>query len=459
MKNIGNGLKEKRRREFWMNSLMRMGTIDVINKAIIGKEHFVEKAKRKDEEIVKKIVEEDKVKDKINIIYEDIVKILKEYLDMREDYYSLVAIWIMGTYFHKEFDSYPYLFVNAMRGSGKTRLLKLISTLSRGGDMVASMSEAVLFRTASEKTFCIDECESIGKREKSNLRELLNSAYKKGTKVKRMRKLRSKEGGEMQKVEEFDVYCPIAMANIWGMEEVLGDRCIHLVLEKSNKDSITKLLENFGENEVIKKISSLLSNDWCSLCSVVMSGNVYFNWNSYIKDKYITTLNTHTTTTTTTTQNTYDIDFYNKIDEIGLWGRYLELFFPLLIIANTISDKILDELLKTSKKIVQEKKTEEITESKDVMLIDFVSELEESENYYPVIELTNKFKAFLKEEDENIKWINSKWFGRALKRMGLIKEKRRLGRGVEVVPNVKKAKKQILIFKEKEVSTIPNNTK
>jgi len=42
-------------------------------------------------------------------------------------------------------------------------------------------------------------------------------------------------------IEEFAVYCPIAMANIRGMENVLGDRCISLILEKSSKNSNHKI--------------------------------------------------------------------------------------------------------------------------------------------------------------------------------------------------------------------------
>ena len=56
--------------------------------------------------------------------YVQVKEILREYMDLDERYYSLVSVWIIGTYFHKQFPSYPYLFFNAMKGSGKTRMLK-----------------------------------------------------------------------------------------------------------------------------------------------------------------------------------------------------------------------------------------------------------------------------------------------------------------------------------------------
>ena len=57
-------------------------------------------------------------------VFEDIKGILHEYMDMREDYYDLMALWIIGTYIHDSFETFPYLFINAMRGSGKSRAMK-----------------------------------------------------------------------------------------------------------------------------------------------------------------------------------------------------------------------------------------------------------------------------------------------------------------------------------------------
>jgi len=61
----------------------------------------------------------DEVKIKLGESYEDIILFLKDYIDMKEENYPLLALWIIGTYFHKSFSTFPYLFVNAMRGSGR----------------------------------------------------------------------------------------------------------------------------------------------------------------------------------------------------------------------------------------------------------------------------------------------------------------------------------------------------
>jgi hypothetical protein len=45
--------------------------------------------------------------------YYDIYDLLGEWCDIPEDYKKIVSIWIIGTYFHKNFNTYPYLFINA----------------------------------------------------------------------------------------------------------------------------------------------------------------------------------------------------------------------------------------------------------------------------------------------------------------------------------------------------------
>ena len=74
--------------------------------------------------------------------------------------------------------------------------------------------------------------------------------------------------------------------------------------------------------------------------------------------------------------------------------------------------------------------------------------------------LTNEFRNFA---DENAEWLNSKWFGRALKRLNLIIDKKRKRSGIEIMLNIPKAKEKIKIFKgddniDKEVKNYENTT-
>lgn len=371
--------------------------------------------------------------------FDKIKLILKEYVDMKEEYYTLIALWILGTWNHDKFETFPFLFINAMKGTAKSRTLKLIAALERNGEYVNSLTEAVLFR--QNNPLGIDEFEGLGGRDKQALRELLNSAYKKGAKVKRMRKVKNIEG-ENQEVQTFDLYRPIHMANIWGMEEVLGDRCITIVLEKSQNKGVTKLMENFSDFPLIQEVKSQLNELSVVRCSVVTIKNIYMGWHNYIKSRYTPNYIIHITT-----DNYIKLHpFFEKIDSADIDGRNLELFFPLFIIANEIGEDVLEEVINISKGIVEERRTEEITESKDVMMFEFIAK-QTPGDWYKIKELTTLFRQFIHDDEQDNPWLNTKWVGRSLKRLQLAAKKRRTAEGIEVLLNVEKAKKQMEMFK------------
>jgi len=388
--------------------------------------------------------EKEKTGNNLKDAYRNIVDILKEYVDMNEEYYSLIAIWIIGTYFQDKFPSYPYLFINAMRGSGKTRLLKIIKTLSKEGVMLNSLTEAVLFRT--QGTLCIDEFEGVNRKGNESLRELLNSAYKKGTKVKRMKKKKTLEGEE-QVVEEFDVYRPIALANIWGMENVLSDRCVTLILEKSDKKEVINLIEIFEYDKMTTEtrdlLTSISSGKGVVSVDVVSPGNIYKiyqEWNNYIKHNYTNYINN--INNIKYINNTFPFLDFKKLKFAGIDGRHLELTLPLVFISSLFGEE--DKIITTLKKIMDEKREEDITENMDISLFSFFSQEIENNNFVTVKQWCRRFKEFLQSDDE---WINPKWLGRALKRLNLIKERRRQKQGVEVIIDYKKAQEKIKMFK------------
>jgi len=263
--------------------------------------------------------------------YKKINEILRNYMDMNERDYTIVSLWVIGTYFHKQFSSYPYLYFNAMKGSGKSRILKIIATLSNNGKVSGSMTEAVLFRTAGNRTLCIDEFENMNAKGNENLKLLLNSAYKKGLCVERVKDNKDRY------VESFEVYCPIAMANIWGIENVLSDRCINIILETSTKKDITRLVDNF-ENEMeftttkgsLKNAVEKLTENKSNVFKVGFFDDIISEWNKYVKGLAY--------------GNKYET-LFKKIGNSNIEGRNLELFFPLFIIADMISSKILDEII------------------------------------------------------------------------------------------------------------------
>ncbi len=113
--------------------------------------------------------------------------------------------------------------------------------------------------------------------------------------------------------------------------------------------------------------------------------------------------------------------------------------------ANLFGGEILKETTLTLKKIMDEKREDSFTENKDIMLIDYVSQLLDESSFKRINKIVQEFKEFTQMNED---WVNNKWMGRALKRLSLIKEKRRQSNGFEVILNVPKAQQKIKVFKE-----------
>jgi hypothetical protein len=433
--------------------------------------------------------QEEKIKEAREMLlysYENIVYFLDKWIDIPQDYKKIISIWIIGTYFHKKLTTYPYLFFNAMRGSGKTRLLKIISWLQANGNgnILNNPSEPVMFRTASERGLIFDEFESEKSKEKQTMREYLNSCYKKGGVVFRMEKQRV-DGKERQVAMGYNLFTPIAMANINGIEDVLSDRAITLILEKSMNFALVKKIEDFDENLDIKCIKRTLTAFSVELCSVELPSECIVGWNRYVDSKYAD-LNAESNTLLHTTHTTHyytqldtnssfikggegelnellkpkksidlteeDLKTFNKIDSTGIFGRNLELFLPLLIVAKLIDDNVFEEILEIVKKLNMVKKDDEYLESKDVSLIEFVSLAERYRfEYVFVHQLLKEFKEFIgvhgEEED---RWITTNWLGLALKRLKLFTDKKRVAKGNLVLLTVDKAKERLRMFKNED---------
>jgi len=203
--------------------------------------------------------------------YNYIVETIKSYIDIDKKYLPILGCWVIGTYFHECFQSYPYLFINATKGGGKTRTLKLLSFLCKNGNMSVNLTEAVLFRKAKQKiAFFIDELERISVKQKANLRLLLNSAYKKGIGVERARK---DPETEKYVVDRFEVFTPIAMANIWGLDDVLQDRCITVILERSARKGIIRKIELWNSNPTLHKMKGHLEEVGKALSTLLIEKN------------------------------------------------------------------------------------------------------------------------------------------------------------------------------------------
>lgn len=175
----------------------------------------------------------------------------------REDL-TTVCLWAIGTYFYRELDTFPYLFINAPKQSGKTRLLQVLERACfYAHPVMSNISAATLFRLLDSNggTLLIDEIENLQKNEemKDILSSLFNAGYKKAGQVARQEKK-----GEGYETKVFEVYGPKAMANITGIGDVLKDRSIVIRLKRSKDPKVTK--------------KSLDEVDWHKIRMAILSG-------------------------------------------------------------------------------------------------------------------------------------------------------------------------------------------
>jgi hypothetical protein len=333
--------------------------------------------------------------------------IYKKYIDASELNNFLLSIWTLGTPFHSQFETYPILILGGRKQSGKTRTLKLISTLSSGSDgsVSTSITETHLFRHKDGAMF-FDEMESLSSKEKTSLRELINAVYKRGNKIVRYREI--KKDGVKDYVEEcFYPFYPLALANIYGFGDVLCDRGLQLVLQRSFK-SQTKLIEDFATNPEILALKNELSQ-----IDATIPKNIFSEWNRFVETGIVLG----------ELKNIFE-----SISQTKLLGRPLEIFFPLFVVADLFG--VLPELINFSGQYMTQLEGE-FLDSADDLLQSFM----ESSKYGGFVKsskILSDFRASLEQPED---WINSKWLGRALKRLGLIEKKRLINGCVEVKLN------------------------
>lgn len=157
-----------------------------------------------------------------------------------ENIYKVLALWIYGTYCYELFGQYPYLFLNGPKGSGKTVLDVCIDLLAFNPKMTVSITNAALFRSISIEggTLILDEMENLTTRNKtadSDLAAVLKGGYMRAGYAMRC----DKDNGNLPQM--FGVFGPKVISNIFGLEDIIGDRCIQINTTAIKSDSLGRL--------------------------------------------------------------------------------------------------------------------------------------------------------------------------------------------------------------------------
>jgi hypothetical protein len=160
-----------------------------------------------------------------------LVEFVRRFVVLSSSQALAVALWTAHTYVYAAFDCSPYLAVtSAEKRSGKSRLLDVLELVVARPWPIVNPSEAVVYRKIARDapTLLLDEVDAIFSRNADTepLRALLNAGNRRGVRVPRC------AGAQRDRLEEFEVYCPKALAGIGRLPDTVADRSVAVALKR-----------------------------------------------------------------------------------------------------------------------------------------------------------------------------------------------------------------------------------
>ncbi|MEO5357138.1 MAG: hypothetical protein H7844_07560 [Nitrospirae bacterium YQR-1] len=171
----------------------------------------------------------------VQSVYQEVKATLKQYLELpKEPFYGLVAAWIIGTYFHRQFNAYPFVFVYGKKQSGKSRLLDVLFRLSFNAMKIKGVSVAALADSIDgvRGTFLNDQAEALSDPKNTEILGILADSYTPDGGNRRIVDISNKT----RKVIEFNTYAPKVFASIREIDSDLKDRCVMITMLRALKD-------------------------------------------------------------------------------------------------------------------------------------------------------------------------------------------------------------------------------
>ncbi|MFA5090866.1 MAG: hypothetical protein WC510_07600 [Candidatus Omnitrophota bacterium] len=337
-------------------------------------------------------------------VFNDIYQLVKRYIDFGSDIWAkYISLWIMGTYFHRMFETFPYIHLNGDMESGKTKTLMLTAWLAFNGELTFNSSPSYVVRAVhnNHSTCCIDEVEGLKRSDDQDSQLLIamyNSGYKKGSFCGKSEQF-EKNGQWIPK--QYEAYAPKIFASIRGLDSSLSSRCIPIIMLKTgNKEIKNRELDSNDEN--FQRIRDKLYHIMLTYFIPIRA-------------------------------------FYKTISDEEILGREWELWRPILAIAKVIdSDKELCLNLYSDirahaleiQKLKKEARKEETPVPKVLAALkDAISSTVclDPDNFWS----TKKLLEFLKDSgEEAFSWLNDdkkqgkgRWLGDILRRAGIVKDR------------------------------------
>lgn len=174
-------------------------------------------------------------------LFEDIYTFLRRYVVLSQHESVAVSLWVLMTYVTDTTDCVPYLAINSPeKGSGKTRLLEVLSMLVLRPWMTGRTTAAVLARKIDKEhpTLLLDESDAAfsGDKDYSEvLRGVLNTGYLRSGKTS----ICVNRGKTIDYVD-LSTFGPKAIAGIGTLPDTVADRSIPIRLARKLPSETTE---------------------------------------------------------------------------------------------------------------------------------------------------------------------------------------------------------------------------
>lgn len=169
-------------------------------------------------------------------ILDAVARFLRRFVVVTPEQAYVVALWTAHTWAFEACDQTPYLAIlSAEKRSGKTRLLEVLGIVVKAAWHAIQPSEAVLYRKIEKDrpTLLLDETDALfsqrGDSRAEAVRALLNAGSRRGVTVPRVLDAKS------DKLVDFSVFCPKALAGIGTLPETVGDRSLLIEMKRKRR--------------------------------------------------------------------------------------------------------------------------------------------------------------------------------------------------------------------------------
>lgn len=337
-------------------------------------------------------------------LYQKVYDYIKRFICFPDEaYLHYTVLWVMGTYVFMLFRYYPYVWLNAEKGSGKTILMEILSTIAFNGELITNPTESVIFRDISNNliTMFIDEVEQLRRRDKDtygSVISLLNAGFNKAGVVKRTES--TSKGGFV--IKSYTAYSPKMFAGINEIDDILQDRTVRIPLLRK-KDNET--VQRYKETPEVLELQRSIRDD------------LYVFALTYAKEI---------------------AEYYHKEGITGmehLNNRELDIWEPVFLLANLVDkhsdSKNLTPIMETlSRKSLQEKQSDSVSQNETYKILTVLKVMLDEltplthDGDMRVFEAGRVLEYFKATEDFD--WIEkTNLLTRRLKRVKVVSEQRR----------------------------------